>query len=345
MLNNQLFSKDFEEYSEKSTTAPKPAIRNITTTDTAMLERLVERYPYNDLRRYRLVNREKQAAYLMQRLQQCMEGGLVLCVEKGGETVAAAGFRPLQWDSSIFGVEMGQIAAIIHDPARVSREDLEALIDNLTGECRSRGIKHLTTRIDADELSLAQSLESRGFYLVDAIVTYTFIPRRQELGHFKHLYQTRIYREEDREAVLHVANTAYQNYLGRYHADPHLPNEAANRLYQIWTEKFLQEGFAERIIVAERKGKVIGFLGYRMQHDILKATGVRAVGAGLGGCLPEGLGAYSALLETAMREGMHRYDMQDFETQLNNINIVRIYQKINFEFARAKYTFHAWLDS
>jgi hypothetical protein len=35
--------------------------------------------------------------------------------------------------------------------------------------------------------------------------------------------------------------------------------------------------------------------------------------------------------------------MQDFETQLNNVNIVRVYQKLNFEYARAKHTFHAWL--
>ena len=34
---------------------------------------------------------------------------------------------------------------------------------------------------------------------------------------------------------------------------------------------------------------------------------------------------------------------KDFETQINNVNIVRIYQKLNFEYARAKYTFHAWL--
>jgi hypothetical protein len=75
----------------------------------------------------------------------------------------------------------------------------------------------------------------------------------------------------------------------------------------------------------------------------MESTGIKVVGGGLGGCLPEGFGAYAAILEEAMREGMHRYDMQDFETQVNNVNVVRIYQKLNFEYARAKYTFHAWL--
>jgi hypothetical protein len=312
--------------------------------DEKKIEPLLNAYPYNDLRRYRIISKEKQVAYLSYRIDTCLEGGGVWLAEKGGMVKAIGAVRPLPWDSSIFGIRMGQIPVFLHEGrTEDSRQAIETLLDALLDSCRAQGFKHLNIRADADDFALMQVLEAKGFYLADTIVTYIFIPKRQKLAHFKYLFKTRVYTEEDHDAVMNVARVAYRGFVGRYHADPHLPDETCDRLYELWAKQLLEGGIAETIIVAERKGKVIGFLGYRMKRDILEATGVKVVGGGLGGCLPEGVGAYAAILEEAMREGMHRYDMQDFETQLNNINIVRIYQKLNFEYARAKYTFHAWL--
>ncbi len=320
-------------------------IGRYSAKDDKKLEGLLEAYPYNDLRRYRIINREKQVAYLKHRITKCASGGAVWLAERSGKAKAAAAVHPLPWDSSIFGIQMGQIPVFVHEGrSEDSRQTIEELLDTLLEACRKDGFKHINIRVDADDLTLVQVLEAKGFYLADTIVTYIFIPRRQKLAHSKYLFKTRVYREEDHDAVLNVAKEAYKNFVGRYHADPHLPNESCNRLYELWAKQLLEGGIAERIIVAEKRGRVIGFLGYRMKRDILEATGVKVVGGGLGGCAPEGLGAYTAILEEAMREGMHRYDMQDFETQLNNINIVRIYQKLNFEYARAKYTFHTWLS-
>jgi hypothetical protein len=312
--------------------------------DRALLTALLAAYPYNDLRRYRIINREKQIAHLEYRIAACAREGGVWVSESGGALRALAAFRPLPWDSSIFGIQMGQMPLFIHEGmVEGTRQAIEDLLDVVLRSCKDRGVAHLNIRVDTDDLALVQLLEARGFYLVDTIVAYIFIPARQELGHFKYLFKTRVYREEDHGAVLQVAREAYRNFYGRYHADPHLPRERCDHLYQVWAEKIIEPGFAEQIIVAERRGRVVGFLGYRMKKDIMESTGIKVVGGGLGGCLPEGFGAYAAILEEAMREGMHRYDMQDFETQLNNINIVRIYQKLNFEYARGKYTFHAWL--
>jgi len=317
-------------------------VREYRPADEVSVGELLASYPYNDLRRYRLFSREKQTAYLRHKLAASLREGTVLLAERDGAVQALAAVRPLPWDSSIFGIRMGQAPFFIHrGPA--SRDDALLLAEALLESARASGLAHLNARADADDFTLMQCLEAKGFYLADTIVTYIFIPRRQELGHGKRLFKTRVYRPEDHDAVLHVAAVAYRGFIGRYHADPHLPRERCDRLYEAWARQLLDGGIAERIIVAERKGKVVGFLGYRMKKDILAATGIRC-GGGLGGCLPEGFGAYTAILEEAMREGMHRYDMQDFETQLNNINIVRIYQKLNFEFARAKHTFHAWLQ-
>ena len=318
--------------------------RSYREGDGALLGSLLAAYPYGDLRRYRLINKEKQVAHLEHRITACAREGGVWVSERDGGISALAAVRPLQWDSAIFGIKMAQIPLFVHAGERgVSRADVAALLDALLDHCRAAGIVHLNVRADADDFTLMQCLEGKGFYLVDTLVTYIFIPRRQELGHGKYLFKTRVYRPEDHDAVLHVASEAYKGFIGRYHADPHLPLESCDRLYQMWARQLLDGGIAERIIVAERKGKGVGFLGYRIMRDILESTGVKCVGGGLGGCLPEGFGAYTAILEEAMREGMHRYDMQDFETQLNNVNIVRIYQKLNFEYARAKYTLHTWL--
>lgn len=320
------------------------SVRRYSPEDAGNIESLLEAYPYGELRRYRIISKEKQAAYLRHKIEKCAEEGRVWLAGEGSETRAVAGIRPLPWDSSIFGIKMGHIPVFAHRASRGSSGgEIGELLDALLESCRQDGFAHMNIKADADDFALIQALEARGFYLVDTIVTYIFIPRRQELPHIKSLFKTRLYRKEERDAILRVAREAYKNFIGRYHADPHLPNETCDRLYDLWARKLLEGGIAEAIIVAERRGKVVGFLGYRMKRDILDVTGVKVVGGGLGGCLPEGFGAYTAILEKAMREGMYRYDMQDFETQLNNINIVRIYQKLNFEYARAKYTFHAWL--
>ena len=313
--------------------------------DRDAITALVASYPFNDLRRYRLFNKARQQAYLHYRVDACVQDGSVWVAESAGRILAVAALRPLPWDSSVFGVAMAQIPVFVHHAGGAdSRGAVGALSDRLIGECRATGLRHLNIRIDADDLVLIQELEARGFYLVDTVVTYTFIPRRQELGHVKHLFATRTYRPDDRDQIIEVAGVAYQNYMGRYHADRHLPRQLSDELYANWAQQLVDGGLAEQIIVAERKGRIVGFVGYRMKKDILAATGLKVVGGGLGGTTSEGLGAYSALLEEAMREGMHRYDMQDFETQINNVNIVRIYQKLNFEYARAKYTLHGWLE-
>ncbi len=312
--------------------------------DREAIAELAAGYPFNDLRRYRLFNKARQQAYLQYRIDACVQDGSVWVAEEGGRIVAATAVRPLPWDSSVFSVPMAQVPVFLHDGGGSAREAVAALSDALITQCRADNLRHLNIRIDADDLVLIQALETRGFYLVDTVVTYTFIPKRQELAHVKHLFATRTYRPEDRDQIIEVARIAYQSYIGRYHADRHLPRDLSDKLYALWAEQLVDGGLAEQIIVAERKGRIVGFVGYRMKKDILAATGLKVVGGGLGGCTPEGVGAYSALLEEAMREGMHRYDMQDFETQINNVNVVRIYQKLNFEYARAKYTLHGWLD-
>jgi hypothetical protein len=311
-------------------------IREYRPADEGAVRELFASYPYGDLRRYRIVSREKQIAYLLHKLGGCVRDGKVRVAEDGGKIRALAALKPLPWDSSIFGIRMGQMPLFVHDAGAGIRPGIGELVDALLAACRAEGIVHLNVKADADDFALMQCLEGKGFYLADTIVTYIFIPRRQELGHGKYLFKTRLYRPEDHDAVLQVASVAYRNFIGRYHADPHLPRELCDRLYQMWARQLLDGGLAETIIVAERKGRVVGFLGYRMKRDILDATGVKCVGGGLGGCTPEGFGAYTAIIEEAMREGMHRYDMQDFETQLNNVNIIRIYQKLNFEYVRAK---------
>ncbi|MCX6353979.1 MAG: hypothetical protein NTZ78_03625 [Candidatus Aureabacteria bacterium] len=312
--------------------------------DREDLKSLFEEYPYNDLRRYRIITREKQIAYLLHLFEKSVREGKAWVAGEGAKITAVSAVRPLPWDSSIFGIQMGQISFFVHrgrsSPAKVNLR----LIETMMEACRKEGFRHLNIRLDADDIALVHLLEGNAFYLVDSIVTYIFIPARQELGHFKPLFTTRPYRPEDHEEVLRVALESYRNFFGRYHADPHLPNEKCDYLYQQWAEKLLTGGIADGIMLAERRGKIVGFLGYKTNKDILESTGVNVVGGGLGGCTSEGLGAYPTILETAMREQLPLHDMMDLETQLNNVNIIRIYQKLNCEYARAKYTYHAWLS-
>lgn len=318
--------------------------RRYRDDDKGAVKELFANYPYNDLRRYRLINREGQAAYLHHLYKKCARTGTAWVAGEGNSIAAASALRPLDFDSSIFGITMGQIPLFVH-PGRDSSEAVNrALLDAMLAACRAEGYRHLNIRVDTDDTALVHLLEERGFYLADTIVTYIFIPSRAELGHFKHIFSTRPYAPGDHDEVLRVALESYKNFFGRYHADPHLPNEKCDLLYRHWAEKLLTGGIADGITLAERKGAIVGFLGYRTNKDILDSTGVNVVGGGLGGCTAEGLGAYAPILEDAMRGQIPLHDMMDLETQINNVNIIRIYQKLNCEYARSKYTFHTWLS-
>ena len=117
-------------------------IRDYRPGDEGAVRDLFASYPYGDLRRYRIVNREKQTAYLLHKLASCAKDGRVWVAEDGGRVRALAALRPLPWDSLIFNIRMGHIPLFVHPGASPgARADIAALLDALLAACRRDGIR------------------------------------------------------------------------------------------------------------------------------------------------------------------------------------------------------------
>lgn len=63
-------------------------------------------------------------------------------------------------------------------------------------------------------------------------------------------------------------------------------------------------------------------------------------GRGLSAVLPEAKGAYVSLVKAAIQNIFLHYDYLEFDTQLTNYEVIKVWQKFGFDFIRAKHTFH-----
>jgi len=215
------------------------------------------------------------------------------------------------------------------------------LVDWLLERAKEAGLEHLVAKVDSAELGVLQALETRRFRLVDCLVTYFYDCHRDPVPPMKELGKIRNYEPSDLDAVLAIAERMLEEYGGRFAFDPWLPREAVRRFYVEWTRNACAGRMANRLLVGERHGHIVGFLGYGMEARPLQSLDVRIAGHGISAVLPEGTGLYPALLAKAIVvDRIVAYDFAEFETSIQNLLPQRIFQRMGFHVARTKYTLH-----
>lgn len=309
--------------------------------DVGRLEALVARHPYNDYRHYRVFTPEARAWILLQEIQD--DGGRLLALEDGGALVGLGTYVPLLWGSRVFGLPMAKIGHLLVDrDSGPPAPRLEALLTAILRVAGEEGARHLSIRIDCEDLAAAHALQREAFRIMDCLTTYVFhakdpLPRRTP-------FRVRAFQPQDRGGVLDVARAMFGVYPSRYAADPALTPEGARLFYLEWVEKACSGEMADRFLVALRRGKVVGFLAYRFIPTVLKSTGTRIAGTGLSAVLPEGSGSYFELLRSAIELDRGDTALAEFDAQLGNVVALRTYQKLGCKFVRAKYAFHRTLE-
>jgi len=321
--------------------ASRLTVRPLQPKDESALHALLARHPYHDYRAFPRMpvdaGHRLLLTYFAQGNERLAAGGVWV-----GETIVAAGLlEHLEWDSKHFGLAMGRFGPLVTDPRDTTPGTMEALVDWLLERARAAGLEHLAVKVDSAELGVLQALETRGFRLVDCLVTYFYDGHRDPLPPMKQLGAIRDYEPSDLDAVLAIAERMLGEYGGRFAFDPWLPREAVRRFYVEWTRNACAGHMANRLLVGERHGRVVGFLGYGMQSRPLQSLGVRIAGHGISAVLPEGTGLYPALLTKAIVvDRFVTYDMAEFDTSVQNVLPQRIFQRMGFHLARTKYTLH-----
>jgi hypothetical protein len=320
-------------------------VRECGAADAALVEHLVEQYPFKTYRNYRLLPRRKQAAVMraeIERIQKTPDSFATIAEDEHASVVAFA--RPLAWDSGFFGVPMGRIDYVLrseharHGPIRRA---IEAALERF----RSLGIKHVATKVDVADADGLVAVEDAGFRLMDALVTYIAHPRRRPPRRVKEVGRLRRYASADAEQVLDITREAYKGFRGRFQLDRHLAADRSEAFYLEWARQCLAGAMADRIYVAEDgQGRLLGWASVRRAEPVSTVGGAVVSSGSLGASRPDRLGAYAALIGKAAIDNHAAGILTEASTQNSNFPMVRVLEAVGAQYARADYTFHAWLE-
>ncbi|MFN2447588.1 MAG: N-acetyltransferase family protein [Vicinamibacterales bacterium] len=318
--------------------------RRLDAEDAPLVKRLIAAYAFKPYRNYRLLPRRRQTAVLEAEVEALLAApGHIATVSGAGEDTAVAIGRALAWDTAFFGVPMARLDYVLRS-GDGARSVYESAVDAFLARCLATGLRHLSARLDvADSLGVAV-LEERGFRLMDTLVTYVSHPKRQAPRHVKGVGTIRPFVPEDLEHILEITRDAYRGFRGRFQLDPHLPRDRSDALYVEWARRCCDGGMADRVYVADDgHGGLHGWSSVRLVEPVSTIGEVSVFAGSLGAVRPDRPGGYAALIGAAARDNHAAGALTEAQTQNHNFAMIRVLEAVGAQYARAEYTFHAWL--
>jgi hypothetical protein len=288
-----------------------------------------------------VLSRKAQTAVMLAEVTATLShpDGMVLA-DLSVATPAIAVARSLAWDSGFFGIPMARIEYVLAPGGDDARRIIEAATDTL----RRRGVKHVSARVDVEDVATVGALEAQGFRLMDALVTYTTRPGKEPPNAVREVGTIRGFRPEDGPELLRIAEEAYRGFRGRFHRDPHIPDERCDALYVEWARQCVTHTMADTVLVSEGvQGQLLGFLAFRKREPVTSVGGVAVYGGGLGACRTDTPGAYAGLIRAGTIWAHDRRGVAECQTQNYNFPTVRIYEAVGAHYVRGEYTMHCWL--
>lgn len=319
-------------------------VRELTTLDSAVIDQLVNHYPFKPYRNYRLLSRQRQSEVLRAEIGGWLQVAGSFGVAAGeGDTLAVALGRPLAWDSAFFGTTMGRLDYVLR-AASAERQTIRGAVIAALQRFRDLGVQHVTMKLDVADGDTLTVAEDEGFRLMDALVTYVAHPKRSAPRRVKHVGAVRRFRPEDEPEVLEITREAYKGFRGRFQIDPHLPRERSDEFYVEWARKCCSGAMADRILVADGgQGQLYGWASVKRAEPVSSVGGAIVSSGSLGACRPDRLGAYAGLIGTIAAENHAAGILTEAQTQNSNFAMVRVLEAVGAQYARAEYTFHRWL--
>ncbi len=138
---------------------------------------------------------------------------------------------------------------------RLDLEDRAAAgraLDRLEGDRRPCFVY---CRLPCQRVADAWWLEGHGFRLVDTTITFAAPLRRGEA--LVSGLEIRPARPQDRTQVGDVAASSFR--YSRFHADPRIAPELADRIKRRWSENFFSSTRGDLMVVAADRGRVVGY--------------------------------------------------------------------------------------
>jgi len=319
-------------------------IISIDKENFSIIEPLLKKYKYNDFRRYRRVMKEELYQYIKLEFLQLISSdtNCIICLLDKSKVIGVVSLSFLNWDSGHFNTKMAKIDYLI------SEEDFNKalflkgkLLNEVVKICKKDNIVHLSCRVDTEDMSTIYALQKHGFRIMDTLVTRTYDKFRTSIPDIRLIYQARDMKDKDIKKLIKIAQVSFKN--DRFHLDPFFDKKKSDELYAKWIENSFRN--KEKIFVSvDRYDNPVGFLTYKLNKNFKAASRLLIMGKGLMTVSTKAKGALISLMRATFEDVDKFYDYVEYDTRLNNYEVLRICNYFNLEPVRAKYTFHKYLE-
>ncbi len=252
----------------------------------------------------------------------------------------------LAWDSQQLGVDAGRVDYLIASGGYKDQYRAKgALLMTVLEACVDQGIRHLTARVHASDLSSIHLLEQHGFITVDGSLTFSLDIRDTRWESPSEDFEIRLSQLEDIEQIKGIARSSY--IYDRFHTDPRIPKTVADELHAVWLENSCRSVAADAVVVAAENGRILGFVTCRIDRQttqylgltigtiVLVATAADARGRGVAKAV-----TYSAL-DWFRDQGV---DIVEVGTQLRNMPASRLYEACGFRLVTSSLSLRKWIE-
>ena len=187
-------------------------------------------------------------------------------------------------------------------------------------------------KVPVESVAQANALAGSGFQIVDVNVVFERQPGSQPAPAGS--IRVRDFQPADETATLEIARTAF--LYSRFHLDPFVPNELANKIKQEWVANYIRRHRGERLLVAEVDGKVAGFLALLETSDRTGVIDLIGVAVNM-----QGRGVGRSLVQYHVRDAAGKYSRLIVGTQIANVPSMRLYESCGYHISSAAYVLHA----
>lgn len=244
--------------------------------------------------------------------------------------------NPLSFHVYISGAEEERFGVKTARAESVTMETLPAVMEF----CRENDVVFLVARSSTSEIKVAQTMERKGFLLMDTLMHYTFFYDKTAVPEDTGKVCIRSARPGDENAVKVIAETAFHNYYGHYHADDRLDNDKCDEAYKSWASRACTREIADDVLVAESDGQILGFCSAKLDSAdeavwTLGSISPAAQGKGIFRSLTIGV------LEWGRAQGVKRLITSAL---INTLPVLRTWEQTGFILTASFYTFHKWFD-
>ena len=155
----------------------------------------------------------------------------------------------LAWDTKFFGYGVGKLLGIfpLDAPFYRPESDYAPAILELLKKSESQNVQYLFAAVDPRDLATLRALGETGFSLIETRAYYHMDIRQYS---FPERFAVRPANTDDIQSLGQAAVKMINSY-DRFHADPFIHEEAANRLMYKWIEASILNGFADVTIVPD----------------------------------------------------------------------------------------------